>query len=187
VKKPVHYAFADATTLESRYFLCCEEVRLNRRLAPRTYLGVVPIVESGTRLTLADYAEVHNPSVREYAVRMRRLPDDRMLDHLLRIGEVRTQAIDKIAHRLAGFHGAASIANAARYGSAAAISRTVLGNLDECRPAIEATVGERGFAPIRDYLSGFISAHCERLDQRARQGRVCEGHGDLRCEHVCLT
>src|SRR5262249_51796376 len=83
VKKPVHYAFADATTLESRYFLCCEEVRLNRRLAPRTYLGVVPIVESGTRLTLADYAEVHNPSVREYAVRMRRLPDDRMLDHLL--------------------------------------------------------------------------------------------------------
>lgn len=187
VKKPVNYAFADATTLESRYFLCREEVRLNCRLAPGTYLGVVPIVECGPRLALADYAEVHNPNVREYAVRMRRLPDERMLDHLLRIGEVRPHAIDKIAHRLAEFHRTASIVNSARYGSAAAISRTVLGNLDECRPAIEATVEDRGFDPIRDYLSGFISAHRELLEGRALQGRVCEGHGDLRCEHVCLT
>jgi len=187
VKKPVNYAFADATTLESRYFLCREEVRLNRRLAPGTYLGVVPIVDRGTRLALADYAEMQDPNVREYAVRMRRLPDDRMLDHLLRIGEVRPRAIGKIAHRLAGFHRAASIANGVRYGSAAAISRTVLENLDECRPAIETTVGDRGFDPIRDYLSRFIAAHRELLDLRARQGRVCEGHGDLRCEHVCLT
>jgi aminoglycoside phosphotransferase family enzyme/predicted kinase len=187
VKKPVTYAFADAATLKSRYFLCCEEVRLNRRLAPGTYLGVVPIVERGTRLALADYAEVHNPKVREYAVRMRRLPDDRMLDHLLRIGQVSLDTIVKIAHRLAKFHCTASIANAAHYGSAAAIRRTVLGNLGECRAAVEATVGERGFDPIHDYLSGFISAHRDLLDDRVRQGRVREGHGDLRCEHVCLT
>ena len=94
VKKPVHYAFADATTLKSRHLLCREEVRLNRRLAPGTYLGVVPIVDRGNRLALGDDSEVHNPNVREYAVRMLRLPDDRMLDHLLRIGEVSPQAID---------------------------------------------------------------------------------------------
>jgi hypothetical protein len=187
VKKPVNYAFADATTLESRYFFCGEEVRLNRRLAPGTYLGVVPIVDRGSRLALGDYGEVHSPSVREYAVRMRRLPEDRMLDHLLRIGQVSPQVIEKIARRLTAFHRAASIANGSRYGSAVAISQMVLGNLAECRPAIKATVGERGFDPIQDYLSGFIRAHGELLDERVRQGRVREGHGDLRCEHVCLT
>jgi aminoglycoside phosphotransferase family enzyme len=147
VKKPVHYAFVDAVTLKSRYLLCSEEVRLNRRLAPGTYLGVVPIVNRGTRLELGDYGEVHNPNVREYAVRMRRLPDDRLLDHLLRIGGVSPQAIDKIARRLATFHRDASIAKGSRYGSAVAISRMVLGNLDECRPAIRATVEDRFFDP----------------------------------------
>ena len=187
VKKPVTYTFADAATLESRYFLCREEVRLNRRLAPATYLGVVPIVDRGHRLALADYGEVHHPNVREYAVRMLRLPDHRMLDHLLQIGEVSPHTIDRIAHRLATFHRAASIANGARYGSAAAIRRMVLGNLDECRPAIRAAVGDPAFDPIQDYLSGFLRANCELLDDRPRQGRVCEGHGDLRCEHVCMT
>src|SRR5215469_12143066 len=38
VKKPVHYCFADAVTLKWRYFLCCEDVRVNRRLAPATHL-----------------------------------------------------------------------------------------------------------------------------------------------------
>ena len=187
VKKPVRYAFADAATLKSRYFLCRAEVRLNRRLAPGTYLGVVPIVERGNRLELGNDAEVHNPNVREYAVRMLRLPDDRMLDHLLRVGEVSPQAIDKIAQRLATFHRAASLAKGSRYGSAAAIRRMMLGNLDESRQAIEATVDDRGFDPIHDYLSTFISAHRELLNDRARQGRVREGHGDLRCEHVCMT
>ncbi len=187
VKKPVKYAFADAATLKSRYFLCRAEVRLNRRLALGTYLGVVPIVERGNHLELGTDAEVHNPNVREYAVRMLRLPHDRMLDHLLRIGKVSAHAIDKIAHRLATFHRAASIKESSRYGSAAAIRGMVLANLDESRAAIEATVGDRGFDPIHDYLSGFISAHSELLDARARQGRVSEGHGDLRCEHVCMT
>jgi uncharacterized protein len=187
VKKPVKYAFADASTLESRYFLSAEEVRLNRRLAPGTYLGVVPIVDRGSRLALGDHGDAHNPNVREYAVRMRRLPDDRMLDHLLRVGEVSPHTIDKIAHRLAGFHGAASSAMGSRYGCAAAIRGMVLGNLDESRPAIRETLGDPVVGPIHDYLSGFIRAHGELLDDRAGQGRVREGHGDLRCEHVCLT
>jgi aminoglycoside phosphotransferase family enzyme/predicted kinase len=187
VKKPVHYAFADAVTLKSRYFLCHEEVRLNRRLAPATYLGVVPIVDHGNRLALGDQGELHHAQVCEYAVRMRRLPDDRLLDHLLRIGGVSPQAIDKIARRLATFHRAASIAKGSLYGSAVAISRMVLGNLDDCRPAIRVTLEDRVFDPIQSYLSGFISAHRELLDDRTRLGRVREGHGDLRCEHICMS
>lgn len=32
VKKPVRFAFVDASTLEARHRLCLDEVRLNRRL-----------------------------------------------------------------------------------------------------------------------------------------------------------
>ena len=44
IKKPVAPGFLDFTTLEKRLHFCREEVRLNRRLAPDVYLGVVPVV-----------------------------------------------------------------------------------------------------------------------------------------------
>src|SRR5581483_3069303 len=43
LKKPVKYDFLDYTTLAGREQACREEVRLNRRLAADTYLGVVPV------------------------------------------------------------------------------------------------------------------------------------------------
>ncbi|MDH5484184.1 MAG: hypothetical protein OEY43_03020, partial [Gammaproteobacteria bacterium] len=45
VKKPVNFGFLDFTSLAKRKFYCEEELRLNRRLAPQIYLGVIPITE----------------------------------------------------------------------------------------------------------------------------------------------
>ena len=50
IKKPVRFAFLDACTLARRHQLCLDEVRLNRRLAPDVYLGVVPILRRGGRV-----------------------------------------------------------------------------------------------------------------------------------------
>jgi uncharacterized protein len=46
LKKPVHFGFVDMSTLAKRRHFCEEEVRLNRRLSPHLYLGVVVITES---------------------------------------------------------------------------------------------------------------------------------------------
>jgi hypothetical protein len=70
-----------------RYELCHEEVRLNRRLAPEVYLAVVPIFRDGRRFLLGNDGESFDHAAQEYAVKMRRLPEDRMLDRLLRTGE----------------------------------------------------------------------------------------------------
>src|SRR5690606_1039552 len=43
IKKPVSLDFLDFSTLERRRHYCEEELRLNRRFAPRLYLDVVPI------------------------------------------------------------------------------------------------------------------------------------------------
>ena len=45
MKKPVDLGFLDFTTLERRRAACLDEVRLNRRLCPDVYLGVVDLVE----------------------------------------------------------------------------------------------------------------------------------------------
>ena len=61
VKKPVHFAFADCSTLGVRYGFCREEVRLNRRLASEVYLGVVPIIRDGRRFLLGDEVGAATP------------------------------------------------------------------------------------------------------------------------------
>ena len=43
LKKPLDLGFLDFSTLERRHHCCEEEIRLNRRLAPALYIGVVPI------------------------------------------------------------------------------------------------------------------------------------------------
>src|SRR5271165_3735184 len=71
IKKPVDLGFLDFRTLERRRLACEDEVRLNARLAPGTYLGVVPIVQRpGGRLALEGGGRVV-----DWAVRMVRLDD----------------------------------------------------------------------------------------------------------------
>src|SRR6185436_4461898 len=84
VKKPVRFTFLDFTTLERRRHYCHEEVRLNRRLAPDVYLGVVGLARHGDEWQLTEESD----AAEEYAVRMRRLPDDRTLHRLLQRGAV---------------------------------------------------------------------------------------------------
>jgi hypothetical protein len=47
VKKPLTLPFLDYGTLEKRRHFCNEELRLNRRLAPEVYLGVIPVTSDG--------------------------------------------------------------------------------------------------------------------------------------------
>src|SRR5438045_2705319 len=74
VKKPVNLGFLDYGTPELRRECCEREVRLNQRLCPEVYLGVVPLVEDAGRLRVGAEGEAV-----EWAVRMRQLPEEDML------------------------------------------------------------------------------------------------------------
>jgi len=99
VKKPVDLGFLDYSTLEKRRFYCEEEVRLNRRLCPEAYLGVVPITSKGESVALAGTGEVV-----EYAVKMKRLPQERMMEVLLEKDTVTSDMLTALTGKLAAFH-----------------------------------------------------------------------------------
>src|SRR5438552_2475308 len=85
VKKPVHFSFLDFSTPERRRHFCHEEVRLNRRLAPDVYYGVVGICQDAGRYWVGTDDEAH---AIEAAVHMRRLPATEMLDQRLKDNRV---------------------------------------------------------------------------------------------------
>jgi aminoglycoside phosphotransferase family enzyme len=83
IKNPVAPGFLDFSTLEKRRHFCGEEVRLNRRLAPHVYLGVMPVSSVGGCVRVEGASEAV-----EWAVKMVRLPEDATLRARLERGEV---------------------------------------------------------------------------------------------------
>jgi aminoglycoside phosphotransferase family enzyme/adenylate kinase family enzyme len=187
VKKPVRFAFLDCARLAERYRLCVEEVRLNRRLSPEVYLGVFPILQERGRFVLGDEARAFDTRACEYAVKMRRLPEDRMLDRLVGARAAGKDTIAMLARRLAAFHRDCSTARSWTYGSAAAIWHIVIGDLKEDEQFAGYTISEPRLRALEEHCRAFMTAHWELLNDRARDHRVRECHGDLRCDSVCVT
>src|SRR3972149_86165 len=99
LKKPFDFGFLDYTTLEKRKRFCEEEVRLNRRLCEGTYLGVEPVVSDGRDIRIRGAGEVI-----DYAVKMRRLPEEGMMSHLLERDAIPPAMLSALAERIAAFH-----------------------------------------------------------------------------------
>jgi aminoglycoside phosphotransferase family enzyme len=186
VKKPVHFEFLDCSKLTDRFHYCRGEVLLNARLSPRVYLRVFAIFKRGDAFILGPQVQVEHPEAVEYAVKMRRLLEDRMLDMLLAAGKVDRDTIKPIAVRIAQFHGGAPSNLGWTYGSAAAVWRNVIEDIAQNESFIGHTLRKEQFTAIDAFCRAFITAHWRGLNDRALEGRVREGHGDLRAEHVCL-
>ena len=99
IKKPVKYSFVDFSTLEKRRWFCEEEVRLNRRLAPEVYLGIVPITGSPSN----PYIDGHGPPF-EFAVKMNQFSSEQEIHNILVSGEKAAACVSQLAERLAQFH-----------------------------------------------------------------------------------
>lgn len=180
VKRPVAFPFLDYSTLERRRLMCEEEVRLGRRLAPRLYLGVRPIVRRGNGLALGHGGDPH---VVEYAVELRRFPEERTLASVLRRGEPVSEVVIALGRRLAAFHAAAEPAPG-RFGPVD-VTATVDDNFETLLRFVPH-VGDSAVAGGHRFALAFIHGHRELIRRRSLSGCVRDGHGDLRCEHVIL-
>jgi aminoglycoside phosphotransferase family enzyme/predicted kinase len=180
IKKPASFGFLDFSTLDRRLHFCREEVRLNRRLAPRVYLGVVPIASAGVGLRV----EGDGDPV-EWAVKMVRLPDEASLEHRLKDGKVDPPLIESLARRLAAFHAAAEggerVAGFGRFDLVAGNARD---NFTQSSSLIgvtlSRTVFDRLVARTEEFLDRFRALIADRAARRVPR----DGHGDLRLDHV---
>jgi uncharacterized protein len=181
VKKPVTFPFLDYGTLERRHHMCREEVRLNRRLAPRIYLGVLGIVRSGDRLALVPEDE---PGAVEYAVEMRRVEEARSLEALARHRALEPRHVEAIARLVARFHVDAPLAAPQRR-TIEALVEPLEENLDTLRASGEDILGRDVLDAAEGFTHGFVSAPRAGLEDRART-LIRECHGDLRAEHAIV-
>ncbi len=183
LKKPVKFPFLDASTLALRRKFCLLELSLNRRLAPWVYLGMVPVVETGNGLQLGGKGRVV-----EWLVKMRRLPEERMLDQLVARRQVSRRQIEQVADRLLAFFRRAGRSRAiSSYGQPEQVAELLLGNLRECQPFVGTLLPETDRRFLEVAYRQFLALSKPLLGRRVREGRMVDGHGDLRCENICMT
>ncbi len=183
VKKPVNLGYLDYTTLEMRRFFCQKEVELNRRLCPEVYLDVVPITQGKYKISLGGRGEVI-----EYAVKMRYLPQERMLNVLLTSGEVSPEMLVSVAQKLAPFHEKAETSAAiSAFGSLEAIRVNTEENFTQTEKNIGNTISQKTYRRIQDYTNGFVGENASLLRKRIARGRIRDCHGDLHAAHICFA
>lgn len=182
LKKPVRFAFVDATTLSARRRLCDTELQLNRRFAPELYLGVVALRESAGALRFGDGD--NTGEIVDYAVKMRQFDRRHELAALLASGEVRRREIAALAELIADFHGgAAVIAYPDPLGEPAQVEGLLQRNLDELAELCAAQ-DLRRLAPLRDWIQQELAELAPLLAQRKSAGRIRDGHGDLHARNI---
>jgi aminoglycoside phosphotransferase family enzyme/predicted kinase len=183
VKKPVSLAFLDFSTEEKRRVACEAEVDLNRPWAPDAYHGVVPITldSSGRHRFGGSGAPV------DWAVHMVRLPEGDRADARTRDGRLTASDLGRVAERVAAFHERSRCdEETARFGALEEITRNVRDNFEQGRGAACDYLGQTEAAALEARQLGFLSDHSALFEDRVRGGRVREGHGDLRLEHIYL-
>jgi aminoglycoside phosphotransferase family enzyme len=183
IKKPVNLGYLDYTTLEKRHFFCRQELELNRRLCPDVYLAVVPIVEEKSGLRIEGQGKAI-----EYAVKMKQLPQDRMMDVLLARGQVTPEMVAKVAKKLADFHKKAGTdAQIAAFGGLDIIRHNCDENFAQTEKYIGLTIFRAKYERISGYVTIFMKSNASLFEKRVREGRIKDCHGDLHAAHVCFA
>lgn len=182
VKKPVDFGFLDYHTLSKRHLWCEQELRLNRRLCPDLYLGVLPITVEADRFRVGG-----NGAPVEWAVQMRQLRPEKMLPQLLKSDAVTPDDIVRLARRLAEFHrNAPTDATIGAYGSQAAIADTISVTLATMDTVLSDPQYGELRSGLRDYLESFPPACAALFAQRCEEGWIRDCHGDLRAQNICF-
>ncbi len=185
LKRPVCFPFVDFSSPALRRRACEREAVLNRRLSDDVYLGVASIVPDGTGVRVEVGAR---DDALEQATLMRRLDPADMLDARLSPGASPPADLARsLAARLVPFHrDAAPPCVADPTDPTSPVLRIPTENLDELRRFAGTPLSGYLMGRIDDVLRGFPTEHPSLFAGRAVDGWVREGHGDLRCEHICM-
>jgi len=181
LKKPVRFAYLDFSTLARREAMCRAELRLNRRLAPDVYLGVLPLVLSAQGLSIGGIGEVV-----DWLVVMRRLEEQWALDCAIAERRVKASQLDRLVAILGKFY---RHAKRPYLSSSAQLNEWHHNIARDCRFLLDQRFDLPAglIRTIERVQRQFTDMRSASLIERVRDRHIVDGHGDLRPEHIWLS
>lgn len=189
IKKSLRTPFLDYSTIEKRKHFCEEELRLDRRYAADLYLGVVPItmVDGKPIVEHACGGGGINSEPIEYAVKMRRFPEQALLSHRIQSGSLTTDEVFALADRIAQFHQSAALLDARFSAKHLGTLDSVYQDASDNLQVLSDAVGGHSACTInvlRQWTSEYFDEHRRVFQQRICNGFIRECHGDMHLQNI---
>jgi aminoglycoside phosphotransferase family enzyme/predicted kinase len=176
IKKALDLGFLNTSTLEARRHFCNEELRLNRRLAPQLYLGVVAIGGSHT------HPEWNTQPAIEYAVKMRRFAPAKTFDRMIVRGKIEASHMDALAATLAQFHTGLPAATT----DTADFHATLEQDFSQLAKLLSDADDAAKLTALQQASERAYRDNQHQLQERCNQGYLRECHGDLHLGNIAL-
>lgn len=184
LKKPVDLFYLKLGSVEARRLNAEKEIRLNQELAPGIYLETVPLILSKDHLQIGRHPL--SGKVVDWLVLMKRFPQERTLEQLILRSDLRWPLIQEVAQVISRFYLKATPVKITKEAYCSRLEHYVRENyhaLSQKRYGLDQVVIDRIHeAQLESLLYASQSFH-----ERVLKGKIIEGHGDLRPEHICLS
>ncbi len=182
LKKQVLWNSLDLRVPEVRYRICRDEIRLNKAMARNVYIGLTPVnvLDTG-KLQIGGKGQ---PA--DWLVKMKKLPEECMLDWALKHRTLQFSEIQRAAVTLAEYYRRQHSAEWDHHRHQHFLSSEIL------QVKKDLLAEEYGMSPdvilyISVTLLRFMKESASLFEHRIKEGKIIEAHGDLKPEHVCLT
>jgi aminoglycoside phosphotransferase family enzyme len=179
IKKSVNIGSSHNRSIARRRHAYLDEFSLNQRLAPGVYIGVLPITQEadGTVKLNGKGAAI------EFAIKMRRLPPHRNLVALIQENAVTSEQVLALAHALATFYEGLAPAADSLDELRGRLFRRINGAARQLQSLLPAALRKQ-LRAIWDGQHAYVEDARMKLNVRICDGRIVDGHGDLRPEHI---
>jgi aminoglycoside phosphotransferase family enzyme len=182
IKKAVNFGFLDFSTLEKRRFFCEKELQLNRRLCGDMYIETAPITQNGG-IKIKGKGETV-----EYALKMKRLPQEKIMTKLLKENKIDKKTIEDIAKIIAEFHAKAETNQTiSQFGSIDIIKTNWDENFEQTRNVVDKTISAAEFDLISGKIAKFMVDSKGLFEKRIGEGKVKDCHGDIHSGNIFIA
>jgi len=187
-KKPVDFGFLDFTSLAKRHHFCQQELLLNRRLCPAIYLDLVSLTKTDKGFSLSGAVEAEKGHIVEYGIKMKRMPEEKMMANVIKSGRLVPEMIDAICDVLVPFYDRADGgADIRKFGRPEAVGINIFENFSQTEVYIECpSLSKEQFDRIKNFSTRFLEQD-ELFAARIDAGRIRDCHGDLYSANICLA
>ncbi len=181
LKKPVVNRLFDFRTLEARLKNCRKEVRLNQRLARGIYLGIVPLT-----MTEAGILQIEGEGrIVDWLVKMRRIPEKDMLDYAIQHDCIDETYLRGASRLLTEFYKTSPPVSIDILHHIKKLEKDIFLNYDELSlPLFE--LSPVLLKELKKSQMSFLRRNHTLFNERIKNKKIIEAHGDLRPEHICL-
>jgi aminoglycoside phosphotransferase family enzyme len=121
----------------------------------------------------------------EYAVKMKQIPEEKLMDKLLEKKQVTPKMIEAVSEKLVKFYFAAETSDLIKgFAKPERVKQDTDENFEQTERYIDVTIPGEIYEEVKHRTNNYLRTNETMFERRIASDRIRDCHGDLRLEHI---